>query len=263
MTAELQDWQGLVRDRIDPSTTLVVELPLGSSPRGGSGTFLARASDRQRWWIKPLNNLQGPRVIVTESIIGRAGMLIDAPVCEVAVVRIPEELVGWEFRPNAQLEAGLAHASLAVEDASEVSQLEYRERDDNRQRHAGVFALYDWCWGGDDQWLHCETDDRKLYSHDHGMYLPGGPAWDEASLSAHVDAPHPPAYASSGLDPEALADFADRLDTITRDDLVALMSAVPASWPVSDRELEAVGFFLERRASAVAARLRALKGGVP
>jgi len=263
MAAELQDWQGLVHDRSDLSDALIVELPLEPSPRGGSGTFLAVASDQQRWWVKPQNNLQSPRVIVTENIVGRAGALIDAPVCEVTVVRIPEELAGWEFRPGAKLEAGLVHASLAIEDALEVGQLDYRKRDDNRRRHAGVFAIYDWCWGADDQWLHCESDDRKIYSHDHGMYLPGGPSWDEASLSAQVDTPHQPVYATNGLDPDALVGFAGRLEALSRDDLVALVSAIPASWSASDRDLEALGLFLERRAPAVAARLRALKGGAP
>jgi hypothetical protein len=173
-------------------------------------------------------------------------------------VVIPAEIAGWEFRSGARLKAGVAHASLAVEDAQEVRQLEYRDRDDNRRRHAGVFTLYDWCWGEDDQWLHCESDDRKLYSHDHGMYLPDGPAWSEASLVARVDEPHRPNYPSSGLDADALVAYAKQLETITRDDIVALMSAVPASWPVSDRDLEALGFFLARRAPAVAARLRAL-----
>jgi hypothetical protein len=264
MVVKPRDWLGLVPGRITLPDALVVEQPLQASPRGGSGTFLAVASDQQRWWVKPQNNLQGARVIVTEHVVGRAGALIDAPVCEVALVKIPEELAGWEFRPGARLQAGFAHASLAVEDALEVAgQLNYRERDDNRRRHVGVFALYDWCWGADDQWLHCESDDRKIYSHDHGMYLPDGPSWTEASLSAQVDTPHQPTYATNGLDPGALADFSKRLESVSRDDLVALVSAVPTSWPVSNRELEALGFFLERRAPAVAARLRALKGGAP
>ncbi len=258
MATELEDWRGLVRGRIDAHDGLVVDMPLAPSPTGGSGTFLAVASDRQRWWVKPLNNLQGPMVTVTEQLVGRAGALIGAPVCDVALVLIPSELVGWEFRHDAKLEAGLAHASLAVDDALEVRQLEYRDRDDNRRRHAGVVALYDWCWGQDDQWLHCESDDRRLYSHDHGMYLPNGPAWSAASLIANVAEPHLPGYPTSGLDGAALTDYAKRLEEITRDDIVALLSAVPASWPVSDQDLEALGYFLERRAPTVAARLRAL-----
>jgi hypothetical protein len=157
----------------------------------------------------------------------------------------------------------LAHASLALSDAQELRQLEYRDRDDNPRRHAGVFALYDWCWGADDQWLHCESDDRKLYSHDHGMYVPDGPAWTEATLLARVGEPHPLGYEARGLDAVALSGFADRLENVRRGEIAKVMSSVPASWPMSDGELEAFGFFLERRAPAVAARLRALNGGTP
>lgn len=264
MAVERDDWNGLVAGRSDPVAPLVVELPLTPSPAGGSGTFLAEASDRRRWWVKPQNNLQGPRVIVTEYVVASAGYLIGAPVCEVAVVEIPEEIAGWEFRPGAHLEPGLAHASLAVDDAQEARALEYRDRDDNERRHAGVCALYDWCWGGDDQWLYCETDDRKLYSHDHGWYLPeNGPDWSQATLLARVDEPHPAGYPTTNLDQAELFALAGGLNAPLRQPLVDLLMTVPASWPVKDSGLEALGFFLERRASAVAGRLINLTGGTP
>lgn len=258
------DWVGLIQSRTDPAGAVVVEVPVVPSAAGGSGTFLGLGSDGRRWWVKPVNNLQGARVIVTESVVGRAGVLLGAPVCEVAVVRIPPEIAGWEFRPGAKLEASFAHASLAVDDAQELRALEYRQRDDNRRRHAGVLALYDWCWGGDDQWLYCETDDRKLYSHDHGWYLPEtGPNWSEGALMAHVDLPHPLACSSSDLDQTTLGQLADRLDTLKRSELARMLGGVPASWPASDSELEALGLFLERRAPAVAGRLRSLMDGTP
>jgi hypothetical protein len=201
-------------------------------------------------------------VIVTESVVGRAGALIGAPVCDVAVVQIPAEIAGWEFRRGARLEPGFAHASLAVDDAQEMRALEYRPRDDNQRRHAGVLALYDWCWGGDDQWLYCETDDRKIYSHDHGWYLPEtGPDWSEATLMARVDAAHPLGSSSSDLDQAALRQLADRLESVTREELAAMLQGVPVSWSASDAELEALGFFLERRAPAVAGRLRDMMDG--
>ena len=291
MPIEHQEWDGLIRGRTDPGNPLVIEVPLQPSPNGGSGTFLAEASDKHRWWVKPLNNLQGPKVIVTEYIVGWAGaVIIGAPVCEVTAVRIPEDISGWEFRPGARLEPGLACASRAIDDAQEVRALEYRDRDENAVRHAGVYALYDWCWGGDDQWLYCETDDRKLYSHDHGYYFPDtGPDWSEATLLAHVDEPHPARYPTTGVDPQELSRLAVSLtqhparplldairnlgaDTEKLDELVnsleplrkrlaEMLLTVPASWPVTDGELAALGFFLERRAPGVAQRLTAMIGG--
>ena len=239
----------------------MIELPIKPSPRGGSGTFLAADHDGVQWWVKPLNNQQGPLVPVTEQLVAGAGRLIGAPVCETAVARLPAEIAGWEFRSGALIEPGYAHASRAVETASEENQLLYRDRDDNRRRHAGVYAVYDWCWGGDDQWLYAEAEDRQLYSHDHGWYLPEtGPSWDEASLSVHVDEAHQAMWPSNELDGDELTRLAGRLRSLTRDDLVVLVRRVPASWPVGDTDLETLGWFLERRASAVADRLESMRG---
>jgi hypothetical protein len=256
MPVELDDWRGLLGSRSEGDVTLRVDQPLQQDNRGGSGAFLARASDGQRWWIKPQNNLQGPKVIVTEYLVGSLGSLIGAPTCEVAIIQIPEEIAGWEFRSSATLQVGLAHASRHVEDAEQLHSLEHRQQDDNSRRHVGVFAIYDWCWGGDDQWLYCHTEDQKLYSHDHGHYLPGGPNWSEDTLTAHVDEQHVLNSPKPGLDPAAINEFAGQLENINREKLLPILRSVPTVWAVTDTELEAVGFFLERRAPAVAERLR-------
>lgn len=93
----------------------------------------------------------------------------------------------------------------------------------------GVCALYDWCWGADDQWLYCETDDRKLYSHDHGHFLPGGPDWSEATLLAQVDQPHPAHYPTADVDSDELKALSEKLETPLRASLVDLLMRVPAS----------------------------------
>jgi hypothetical protein len=261
VTVELDDWIGTVSARMAGEVPRV-EFPLQPSSAGGSGTFLALCSDNRRWWVKPANNLQSGKVIVTEHVVGRAGALIGAPVCESCVVEIPSEIEGWEFRPGAALEAGFAHASLAVSDAVEIHDLDYRDRDDNRRRHAGVFALYDWCWGADDQWLVAETDDRRVFSHDHGWYLPeAGPDWSETTLVSRVDQAHIMSRRADGLDAGELTRIADRLESLTRSEVHTVVAAVPGGWPVTNRELEALGFFLERRAPQVAERLRKLSGG--
>jgi hypothetical protein len=55
--------------------------PLNQHQGGGSGAFPARASDDERWWIKPLNNTQQtPMVAINEYVIGKVGALIAAPV---------------------------------------------------------------------------------------------------------------------------------------------------------------------------------------
>jgi hypothetical protein len=257
MTVERDEWRGLIGSRSSSGEVLQVVQPLKPSVEGGSGVFLARASDGQRWWVKPANNLQGRKVIATEYLVGSLGSLMGAPTCQVAIVRIPDEIAGWEFRPGATLEPGLAHASRNVEDAQLLHSLHHRERDDNSRRHVGVFAIYDWCWGGDDQWLYCHTEDQKLYSHDHGWYLPEiGPEWSETTLLSRVDEPHTPGYFKAGLDPEAIEKIATRLEQIDKQNLLPILNSVPTEWAVTDVDLEALGFFLERKAPPVAERLR-------
>lgn len=259
------DWTGLVaRQRVAaPSDPPVIVLPLQQSPRGGSGTFLAVDTEGREWWVKPLNNAQDERVVVTESIVGAAGRLIGAPVCETAVVRLPKGLEGWEFRSGRTLESGFAHASLAVEAAVEDRRLRSRNDDDNRVNHVGIFALYDWCWGGDPQWLYSTSDENRTFSHDHGWYLPEvGPGWTEQALVDNVDEPHKFGGSTTQLDQGETSRLARRLRNLTRAELCDILCSLPREWPVTDTELECVGWFLERRTHPVAERLEASIGGL-
>jgi hypothetical protein len=80
-------------------------------------------------------------------------------------------------------------------------------------------------------------------------------------LINQVDQPRQLGYPADSLDPNAVDELAVRLKQLGKDDLLPILNRVPASWPVSDSELEALGFFLERRAPAVAERLRQMIGG--
>ena len=87
-------------------------------------------------------------------MVGQIGQLIDAPVCEVTLARIPEEFVGWEYRPGRHLEAGITNASRDVPGVLEnKGPLGHRSEDDNAVRHVGIYALFDLCMGTDPQWI--------------------------------------------------------------------------------------------------------------
>jgi len=263
VAADFDRWEGSLARRGEPVDPPVITVPVKPSPRGGSGTFLAADSDGEQWWVKPLNNNQGERVTVTEAVVGAAGALVGAPVCASAIVFLPPEIEGWEFRRGSSITSGYAHASRGVDNAVEHRSLLYRDRDDNARRHVGAFAIHDWCWGGDDQWLYAETEDRMLYSHDHGWYLPEtGPTWSVDALISRVEQAHVASWPATGLDPEVIVAFSERLRTLTRDDLVSVLGGIPDSWPVSDLELERVGWFLESRAPRVADRLESIGGSL-
>jgi hypothetical protein len=233
-------------------------MPLRASTAGGSGAFLILADDGRRYWCKSLNNFQGPRIPVTEQIVGRLAALIDAPACEVALVRL-DAIAGWEFRPGSGrvVEAGWAHSSVAVDPAVETRSLEHRADDDNRRRHCGIYALCDWLAGSDVQWLYGLSEDNAYYSHDHGFYLTG-PEWTPATLTAERDAPYTLSISPNQLDRGELTRLADALDGLSRQDIEKELSKLPGDWPVTDDELSAVAEFAHHRRGLVAARLRAV-----
>ena len=229
---------------------------------GGSAPILMLAEDGTQWWVKLLNNAQSPMVLVNEQIVAGCGSLIGASTCEVAIVEVPDTLAGPSR--GVQIKAGLAHGSRDVPSVINRTLLLDRARDDNARRHVGMYALHDWCWGFDVQWLYAQKDDHKIYSHDHGHFFPGGPPWnsDTKRVLEQVDVPHELwKEASSGagnaknLDVSTIIQMADRLRGVQSKDLVDVLLGIPESWPVSEEELEILGFFLERRAPQVADRL--------
>jgi hypothetical protein len=147
---------------------------------------------------------------------------------------------------------------VAQSPVTETHALDHRARDDNAVRQAGYFALYDWLFGNDPQWLVNSSADSMYYSHDHGHYFPGNHNWSIAQLTADRDTPNPLPFDAMGLDSAALESTADRIEMLTWDELAAELSDLPLAWPVTDDELAALVDFADHRRHAVVARLRAL-----
>ena len=262
---ELDDWSGLAQGRTDDFDELYVVAPepASTAPSFG-GPFRATANDSNIYFVKSLDTCVpgGKPSLAVEQIVARLGDLIAAPVCKTSLIRIPDALDGYAPYPNrGRLSPGLAHASLALNRAEDrAPMLVARTKDNNSRRHVGLYALYDWCFGMDPQWLLDLDNDLAIYSHDHGLYFPPltQPGWNRGELIRHVDEPHELRDPREGLLSEEAKRVALAIGQVSRDDLAAILRAVPASWPVSDAELEVLGWFLERRAAAVAERVRSL-----
>ncbi len=240
---------------------LAIKAVLGPSAASGSQAFPVLATDGGRWHVKAPNNPQGSRVLVTEYLMSRVGQLIGAPVCEVSPIAITEEFADFQVVNGPKLAKGIASASRDVADVTEMrGALEYRDKDDNARRHAGVVAFYDWCWGDDPQWLVVTTRDNELHSHDHGFYLPpGGQDWSVATLEANVGEAHPLGTPSEGLDVAELERLAEALRAVTTEQIAGVVGSVPAAWPVTDDELTSVSSYLCQRAPEVAQRVDQLR----
>jgi hypothetical protein len=202
-----------------------------------------------------VNNQQSERVPANELVVGRCALLAALPACRVALVRIPDELAGWEFRPGRKLEAGYACGSMEQANVVEVRALANSTQDDNATRYVGLEAIHDWCWGEDAQWLESVTGDAISFSHDHGHYFPGGPNWTPQTLEAQVAVPHQLAF-QAGLSAAEARRIGGVLDGLTVADVGGIVSGLPAKWNTSDEELAHLAWFLAERARGTAARLR-------
>jgi hypothetical protein len=233
-------------------------MPLRQSTAGGSGSFMVLGDDNERYWCKSLNNFQSARLPITEQIVARLGGLIDAPVCQCKLV-VLDEIVGWEIRQGTGrlVEKGYAHGSRAVEPTLETREMKFRSDDDNRRRHCGLYALCDWLYCGDLQWLRATDEDNAYYSHDHGFFLTGLD-WTRESLASCGAERGPITLNADQLDPDELGRLAGVLESLTLDEIETAISGLPTSWPVSDEELAAVAQFADMRKAPVAARIRSL-----
>lgn len=256
---ELLDWRGeLAGRRVDVAVLRVETILPERADTGGSRPIQVIASDRERYWLKVANNPQHPNIPVAEQIVGACGALIKAPVRPVELVAVPEEFAGYEFHSGSFLEPGIAHGSLNLENAHLTWELDHPERDENTVRYLEFAALYDWCWGDDCQWLYQvgSEADYEYYSHDHGYYLLGPGNWTRDRILEKVYKPHALPVALPHASPEHAVELAERIAAVSHSQILTVLSGIPASWNVSDEQLELLGFFLEARLDDVAARVR-------
>lgn len=256
---ERREWDGLlVNMPANPSQTTLKAI-LRASTQGATRSFVGLGQDRAQYWIKTTTNPLGPQVLVKEQVVARVGALIDAPVCPVVVIDIPQEFDGSTVG-GLRLEAGPAHGTRNIANGLDTRELDRPSDDDNAARYAAFAALYDWCWGYDVQGLHVANDDNRFFAVDYDQYLPpGGQVWQPKTMVDFADVPHEIPQ-TVPLSAAALARVATRLEGVSRTDLVDALKHIPGSWIGKARDLEDVGFLLERRLPQVAARLRARPG---
>jgi hypothetical protein len=146
---------------------------------------------------------------------------------------------------------------------------------DNRRRMAALAVLYRWCLGGDGQWFYLRAQENAMTSHDHGRYLlrqegwtrRDRPSWSATTLADSATVKRLHRELERRADPQALLEFATRLEAVTPQALCAALDPIAGAWAKApeivfddglslDLTLRAVGLLLERRQSMVVADLR-------
>jgi HipA-like protein len=238
-----EDWAKLLKSVVTSMSapvraqTFVKKFPTASSP------VLLRCDDGNDYVVK---GSQAGRMIITDQVVGRIGIAAQAPVAEIELVDVPEELVAAEPE-MAHMTAGISHGSRWIPDCSEQAGFDHAHVPENRPRFARLAFLYGWVIAHDHQFIYSNQEPRLVYSVDHGHFLAGSTGWTIDTLKA---APEP--AADSQVVGECVL-TEDELEAVKKEfgiDDEAVASAVvapPQAWGITDEERVALSDYLASR----------------
>ena len=195
--------------------------------------------------------VKGPqvqRMAVNDHVVARLGHLLGAPIPEICLVNVPDELI--KINPQMlPMVAGVGHGSKRVPDVTErVDPIQHLDAGDNRTRFAALAVLYGWIGSNDRQFLYGKADPWAVWSVDHGHFFPGGPNWTVASLAGGGSTgPEPGLKADCKLVAADLAPIKARLSTVTADLIAEIVAGPPDEWGITLAERVALGQYLDSR----------------
>jgi hypothetical protein len=259
------DWAGAIS--LHQAATLadtIAETWVREVPTGGSRPQIWECSDGSTYYVKHPNNpqdhgngIQGSRILVAERVFGLLAARLDAPCGAVRLLDIPQFLVdagqlAYQDGSGRALGAGVAHGSREIEDV-QPGPPPSETIPENRPRYSSLAILHAWFVPSDVQWLHEITVPHRIWSVDHGGYLPGHNLWTPQLLEQNRDPVLGTPFAGAALTTADLeAAFAPLTDLSERD-VAQVVGSIPLEWDVALDDLVALGRWLWSRF----ARLRA------
>jgi len=206
----------------------------GSIGAGGSGARLITASNDAKWVMKaPIFGGQSHRFLcLNEAVCGLIGRLIGANVPDVAVIELTTEQLE-SFKPAARETERFAVATGLIEPAEALtpdtaSQVPVSEV-------APVIVLDAWVNNTDRKEEHVlvhqdESEDWHVTAIDHGHTIAMGDTLVDALLPETPQQPFP--TLASRVTDQDLEPWIRRAQSVPREDLVAIVEALPSSWVV-------------------------------
>lgn len=224
----------------------------------GCHPALMVGSDGRRYWVKYQQNPHGQLSLLAERIVAAVSAYLSGPVPDASLINIPKRFHGVKVLDTEYvLHQGPAHASLEVSgQCTESYDLSHIPKDGNRFRAPKAIALWEWCFGDDEQWLYVQSEDHQLWTFDHGMWLGGGGEWTIDSLKNTYDVSAGWDGNVRGMDAGTFLAMADKIESCTVADLLSVVATVPLDWGFTDNELIDVAYWLDRRRNHVATNLR-------
>jgi len=200
--------------------------------------------------VKAKSSFVGWRSLFNEQVIGTLGRELGAPVPQVAIVDVPNELIKLNFSMSHMLD-GVAHGSRLLRSVVNMDGVRYCAITENRPRYARLALLYGWVGIESDlalDFLYDQAVPQLVHSVDHGDFFRGGPEWRIPDLVLEAPPqPNPQIRFSCGLRSHELRDAAASLRRIGNDVIASAIAAPHERWEVPMQERTALAEFLASR----------------
>lgn len=212
----------------------------------GEKPILCLAADGQRYWCKSYDGLGAKETTVNEIISLEIGKAIGAPICDWAIVDIPEELAGRRFKSTVFSTLPLFGAK-EVEHALTDDPIRYVTKDNNYHRLPRLIALWYICNAEDIQMMYSLTEDYAVYSVDQGYWFGShegnrllSPVTDPLGQTQipRLPEPIPQKYWTSAI---------ETLEGLSPQALSHIHRCIPAEWEVKQETVdEIIGYAVSR-----------------
>lgn len=259
------DWHAMLKAAraIPVSRTKADSCRCRFDTKSGWKPVLMRLSDGSDWVVKALrpagapghDGLSAGRTMFNEHVAGCLAAHLLAPVSEVTLVDIPEEVKNRYLNLMALVQPGTAHGSRFLSGCCKPTPkhlIQYAGEQINRTRFAALAVFIGWTAGSDKEFLY-DRHTHAVHCIDLGNFF-GRPDWTVATLNklgrAEVDST---LLSECSLTAEELAEPLRRVRAVRPDQIAAAIAAPPDKWEVPDDERVALANFLVRRQSEIAA----------
>ncbi len=236
------DWRDLILAAGGSPAPVVAQRFVQALPGTSKGALLA-CDDGHQYATKG-EGIKKARPI--EQIVGRLAVACEAPVPTVVLVSLTPAFVASQ-EGAWDIGAGLAHGSRFVLDCEDSDDVEHVACSENRQRFAQLAVFYGWFGAQDHQYLYEKATSRRVWSVDHGLFLPST-TWTEDSLTKASGARADRKIAhGAGLTRDELRAAASILAQAPDSIIATAVAAPPEAWGITMEERVALAVFLDQR----------------
>lgn len=210
-----------------------------------------------KYWVKLPGNPHGMRSMASEVVVASLGAKLGAVTRPWKLLRIPTDLVGYEYAPGLHVTPGVAFGSRLLSSCEEHEDVRWVDRDNNGCRAASVAALWDLCLGSDTlQVVYDHRNDVQLSVIDYGLWFVGGEGdWSPEALAPLRKQPNELSSVTNQLKREHIAAAVEHLSRLDLNSVMESVAHVPVEWGTSDEDLEWLAHFIHGRVPDVIYRL--------